>query len=1203
TVHASSTGANGQPTEVPLKVTVNVKDVQESDAVFADAMLAIDENEAEGMVGKVEATDAEGDAVAYSLAEGSPEGFSIDGATGAVSYKGEALDYETAATIDLTVIATSIGASNMATDVSRTFTVKVGDVTESDAVFKDATLSIDENEAEGMVGTVTATDAEGDDIAYRLAEGSPEGFSIDGATGAVSYKGDGLDHEEAATVDLTVIATSIGASNMETDVSRTFTVNVGDVDDLPDEPMRFVLTARPDPFTGGDADDTFIAVPERTNTGAYIPVLNPKGIDSLDGGAGMDTLTVSWAGLGGDLTLGVEGVKNIEKVVLDAFLQGVNADLRGYEGLEMVELASFGPGSNVNVTVDDGASVSVNDSLTIGGNATIVGAAGKVDIKAGTGSDVVVGSAGETASVVVKGGKSVTVAKNAAGAQSETVTSVAVYDVARDPGTLEGGRTEDRSGAREADIPATATATVNTALLVQYVRQATPEDTGAANGVIPVTAREAALDTYYIFKDQKDTPDGVSLTANQIFVTTDIENADGYISKLDAEPSSATPTVRVHSDEIKAIELHNTQAIAVVKNASQTEDSKAMPEDLAVAVNKYGKKGANMAGDLYIDGKGSAADIALTVAGASWVDLHSNAVKNLDITANAGLTLTVNKFDTTGENAPMDGERDGASESLESMTITGEGGVTMDSLEGSKNLKTIDASGSSGDNHFESEGRLALLESVMGGSGGDTVKITGAHRTAGLEVKLGEGDDTFEGDNGGNKNSRIDGGEGGRDTLKLSASPAEAVYKDGDDTKSIYSNFEVLDVGGGTGEYDVKLLGIDTEEDVLASGGTAGAVTLKNMADEMGITVEAEEKGMGATADITHELMDGLRKYSGELDVKLLAIGDDEDTRVPDATTGEVTLTLAVDSEIDEINVDSSAKPGGSKTDPATNRPGAANYQNVLVLDSAGSATVKDIYVDGDAKLVIRVSDDDVTNTLDDLDLIDASDNTGGVTFNGDDPDGDGTNISTALDNVLELVGGSAVDKLTGGGGDDEIEGGGGGDILDGGSAGADDFIIKAVSDSQLSFARVGGAPQGVDTITGFVSGEDDIVLPKPLFNSLRGVLLEQGGSIAVDVNTSTTGTDPTTLKAHLEANTTKNGFFESGSPGLGNNNSITRHSVTALREDTNGDGSVDNTWIFIDVDGDGDLDLSVDLAIKLVGFDTAFALNPDPASSDLISA
>ena len=1105
-------------TDDPATVEAAKRDIDSppADAVFAEpGAFAIDENasgaETPVAVGMVAATDANGDEVAYRLVN-APDGFAIDAATGAVTYTGGGLDYETTPAVELTVHASSTGANGQPTEVPLKVTVNVGDVQESDAVFADAKLAIDENVAEGMVGKVTATDAEGDAVAYRLAEGSPAGFSIDGATGEVSYKGDDLDHEAAATVDLTVIATSIGANNMATDVSKTFTVSIGDVDDLPDEPMRFVLTPTIDDFQGGDADDTFVAAPVQGADRNFAETLNA--FDSIDGGGGADTILVSGEA---DLDISLAQVSNIEKANIRA-PGSISADMSEWAGLESVEIGRFGSASAVTVIVN-GASVEINERLTIGGAATIVGAKGAVDIKAGSGSVVHVGSAGHTETVMVKGGKSVKV-DNGAGTRGD-------------------------------------------------------------------------FTTYYISAEAL--PTGVTLSPGQILVTSDITKAEGYVAAVKEGTTGAgdDPTLRVNSDAIEMVHLHNTTATVLVNNNSMTADKKPMPEDLELTVNKYGTKAAE--GKLCVAGSGSAHNIALMVEGDSWVNLNSNAVKALDVTANAKLDLGVYKFDA-------DGNQNGASNTLETVKITGAGDVTMAALAGLSKLKTIDASMSEGkSNHFKSTAALAALETVMGGSGkdkvelvsaasgklaaihtrggDDTVKITGAHRTKGLEVKLGDGDDTFEGGNG-NKDSRIDGGAG-RDTLKLKLTGTEtdATHGTGAAKTSIYSNFETLDVGGGAGTYDVGRLGVDT---VVARGGTAAAgVTLKNMADGMGITVHGTE-GMDTTAKITHELPEELRRSSRELEVNLLALGGEMDTKAaPTGRTGELTLTLEADSDIQGLTVDSSANAGGSKTTPADARPSAANYHNILKLDGNSAGNVEDISVTGNARLTIQGATG--------IDLIDARDNNGGVTFSGgsqsQDMDllgGGGVDTFTGGDGDDEIEGGAGGDTLTGGDGDDEIEGGAGGDTLTGG-AGDDMFVIRAVKDSQLlSFNAAGTMALGVDTITDFKLGgdADKIVLPKSLFDSFQGTIKGGVGSNTVDVNTGTGGT---TLKKHLEASATKNGFFETETPtSNGFGGTISKHSVAVIREDTDGDTNVDYTWIFIDIDADGDLDLSIDHAIRL---------------------
>ncbi len=1188
-------------TDDPATVEAAKKDIDSppADAVFGEpGAFGLDENasgaETPVAVGRVEATDANGDEVTYRLVD-APDGFAIDAATGAVTYTGEGLDHEAAATVELTVHASSTGANGQPTEVPLAVTVNVNDIQESDAVFKDAMLSIDENEAEGMVGTVTATDAEGDAVAYRLAEGSPEGFSIDGATGAVSYKGDGLDHEEAATVDLTVIATSIGASNMATDVSKTFTVNVGDVDDVPDAPQTFDLTPGRDvhpEFTGGDADDTFFAVPERSNEGNYVPVLDD--FDSLDGGGGVDTLRISNSGLDEDVELGVETIKNIENVVIDAVRQGIDADLTGYEGLKMVELNRFGPASDVTVIVDDGATISTKREFG-GDKVTLVGAAGTVDIKAGGNTAVQIGSAGETESVMVKGGASVTIGKNATGTvQSQTVTSVSVDGVKREGGrpdqedsgtfdplrdtngfltnqtgsaliSITTGAAADGSGGTPIarvglgdDGETLTNAFAGTPIPVMYSWDhdgdeeaaddfsATPPETapltvtaelkfdvkngGLAFGKITlITGYTANADGVFVNDTNNDftiQPDALAKANVSVPVRTAYTSAP--IGKKDADPKNITvgamPTVEVHSDEIKDIELHNTQAIAVVKNDSKTDDDKPMPEDLAVTVNKYGKKGANMAGDLYIDGTGSAANIALTVVGDSWVDLHSNAVKKLDITANADLTLTVNKFDTTGDKAPMDGEEDGVSKTLESVTVSGEGGVTMNGLNGMDKLASIDAGESSGKNSFKSTGEdaeLDALKTAMGGSGSDTfalatslrgklesvhtgegndvVMIDGDYRDGGLKVDLGAGEDTFHGSEG-NSESRIDGGEG-RDRLRLTKDGA--TYKDGDKTLSIYQNFEILDLGGGTGAYDIGRLGVDTLE---VNKSTTG-VTANNVGGGTALKVSAEDAGEGTTAVLTYNFASSVNTAGSIIDggttnilnVSLMARGGETDTAAPNGGTqsGIADLTITLDEDLVAMTIDSDASVASAATGRGVT---SRHYENKVTVAGTSSA-LEEVKITGDAMTNLGGTG------LNSLEYVNAGESGAGVTVSAAANTGAGATrvrlVGSNHDDTLTLgdfAGGTAIttrnvlmgnggdDMLTGGTGMDLLNGGAGADMLNGGgTTGTEDrFVYNAASESQVSFSRNKDVSsiydaKGYDVIDGFEAGVDKIHLSKAL--------------------------------------------------------------------------------------------------------------------------
>ncbi len=1234
-------------TDDPATVETAKRDIDSppADAVFGEpGAFGLDENasgaETPVAVGRVEATDANGDEVTYRLVD-APDGFAIDAATGAVTYTGEGLDHEAAATVELTVHASSTGANGQPTEVPLAVAVNVNDIQESDAVFADAMLAIDENEAEGMVGTVTATDAEGDAVAYRLAEGSPAGFSIDGATGEVSYKGDGLDHETSATVDLTVIATSIGANNMPTDVSQTFTVNVGDIDDLPDEPMRFVLTPTIDNFTGGDLDDTFVAQPVQGADNLFSETLNS--FDSIDGGGGTDTIHIFGVNPRETLRLGAEDITNVENVVINT-VGGIDADLSDWTGLEMVKLDRFGrdDDSNVRIIVDGAA---VNSDRPFNGNVTMVGADGAVDIAASGTSVVHIGSAGHTETVMVKGGASVRVDNGASSGDkhSETVTMVSVDGVERDlgkngvrrgPGKDDGPVKNPHFVDNDDDRPASATNR-------QYLRE------NFDNEVVPYYKTTAAVgdsatngigwyDSFAASQVATNEPedDATAITAAQALydklTTNDPEKAaqgEGNISITDDDDKAS---VHIHSNAIESVHLANNEAIVSVENDSmmENEDGKmvASPEKLTLTVNKFGKHIAGaVEGEVRVDGGGSAEDISIKVDGNSNFALASNKVKMLDIMGDGKLTLDVNKL--TGA----------ASETLAAITVAGETGLTIN-MNGHTGLKSVDASESSGDNNLSSSnpetgaltpllsletvttgagddsvrlatGATGKLEMISTGGGDDTVEIAGpAVRLAGLKVDLGDGDDTYSA-MGDNRVSRIEAGEG-MDTLHLTHGSGATYLDDERNPVSIYQGFDKLDASDGRGDYDLRLLGITSGDVEIHSGSATTVVDLHNMSDGMGLHVAGKKATkannraeFGTTANVEHVIADrkpGESRYSGDLNVTLAANGfGDNKGNMDDSQSGQVNLTLMPDKDTATLNITSNAKPGPAKTVVGLT---AAHYQNSITIRNATDADgLEEIFVGGNAGLMISVPAGRPT-----LELLDASDNSGGVVFNASAVTGDGAG-------ELELYGGSGVDELTAAAGRaNTIAGGGGGDMLTAGT-GNDTFEYGPVSDSQLGYKANGTLDtDGVDTITGFAAGDavgDVISLGRALFRSLEGTIKSAttdpdgaGAGAALGLAWTISALEADTVPNPVEGGdpvertdnnnlerfilSRANGFFETTTPDSegGFGGTVNHHSIALVEEV---DDIADNAtvhWLFIDVDGDGDFSIDNDMVIKLMG-------------------
>ena len=178
-------------------VAITVNDVDETPVnaapVFSSgASAAIDEN-ATSTVYSAVASDADNDAITYSLAAGGDNDlFDIDATTGNVTFKASP-DFETPADADgdnvyNIIVQASDGTNTTTQDVA----IAVNDVINENApVFtSSASADIDENTPIATTAyTAAASDADNDTITFSLATGGDnELFDIDATTGAVTFK-------------------------------------------------------------------------------------------------------------------------------------------------------------------------------------------------------------------------------------------------------------------------------------------------------------------------------------------------------------------------------------------------------------------------------------------------------------------------------------------------------------------------------------------------------------------------------------------------------------------------------------------------------------------------------------------------------------------------------------------------------------------------------------------------------------------------------------------------------------------------------------------------------------------------------------------------------------------------------------------------------------------------------------------------------
>ena len=221
-------------------VGVTILNVNEA-PTFGEASYAFDLGENQDgstdavAVGKVSATDPdEGDPIAYSITSGNDAGlFAIDH-YGNITYTGAGEDAESETTsYELMVNASDGGASS---DVMVAVTVAGADDNTPEFMFDEGTTfytftlaeNTDGSETAAEVGSVSATDADGDAVTYSIVDGNDdELFAIDPATGAITYVGAG-ENFESATKSYTL---TVQAADADDGVRASVTVDVEDVNE------------------------------------------------------------------------------------------------------------------------------------------------------------------------------------------------------------------------------------------------------------------------------------------------------------------------------------------------------------------------------------------------------------------------------------------------------------------------------------------------------------------------------------------------------------------------------------------------------------------------------------------------------------------------------------------------------------------------------------------------------------------------------------------------------------------------------------------------------------------------------------------------------------------------------------------------------------------------------------------------------------
>lgn len=217
-------------------------DINVAPTIPAGQMLQIPENSAANtQVGTVVANDANSTApnnvLTYQILSGSPSNpFTINASTGAITFNGGALSFETTSQFSLTVKVSDGGTPSLSS--TQTVIVSVTDVNEAPSIPAGQVFQVLENSViNTSVGTVSASDldqvAPNNTLTYSIVSGNPSNpFSINAATGQITVANPAaLNFETTPQFTLQVKVTDGGTGNLN--ATQSVVINLIDANDPP----------------------------------------------------------------------------------------------------------------------------------------------------------------------------------------------------------------------------------------------------------------------------------------------------------------------------------------------------------------------------------------------------------------------------------------------------------------------------------------------------------------------------------------------------------------------------------------------------------------------------------------------------------------------------------------------------------------------------------------------------------------------------------------------------------------------------------------------------------------------------------------------------------------------------------------------------------------------------------------------------------
>lgn len=203
--------------QITKTFTVNVQNVNEAQTAMTLTGTKVSENTAGAVIGTLKVTDPDkGDSQSYSVSDNR-----FEVVNGQLKLKdGVSLNYEQASKVSVSVTATDTADHQ----ITKTFTINVGNVNEAQTAMTLSASKVTENAAGAVIGTLKVTDPDaGDKQSFTVSDSR---FEV--VNNKLQLKpGVSLDYEQGSSVSVDVTATDKGGNQ----ITSTFIINVGNVNE------------------------------------------------------------------------------------------------------------------------------------------------------------------------------------------------------------------------------------------------------------------------------------------------------------------------------------------------------------------------------------------------------------------------------------------------------------------------------------------------------------------------------------------------------------------------------------------------------------------------------------------------------------------------------------------------------------------------------------------------------------------------------------------------------------------------------------------------------------------------------------------------------------------------------------------------------------------------------------------------------------